>query len=143
MTSSESSESSNSSDSSEVEPSQLTVGELKELIEMNMKALYSSSKVRLFLVKRVEKRSGQVLYGAGVAMFSNTEDTHVFLRSSGRRLTVESALEDILDQTMAELSEDVEFPEWRIKKSKGIHYIITKTQITDKELTLILFVVRK
>ncbi|KAF5644001.1 hypothetical protein F25303_6095 [Fusarium sp. NRRL 25303] len=135
--------SSESSESSEVEQSQLTVGELKELIEMNIRAIYSSNKIRLFLVKRVEKRSGQVLYGAGVAMFSNTEDTNVFLRSSGRRLTVESALEDILDQTMAELSEDVEFPEWRIKKSKGIHHIITKTQITDKELTLILFVVRK
>ncbi|KAF4498610.1 hypothetical protein FAGAP_5215 [Fusarium agapanthi] len=111
-----SSESSGSSGSFEVEPSQLTVGELKELIEMNIKALYASNKARLFLVKRVEKQSGQFLYGAGVARFSSTKEPEVFLRSSGERFTIESALEDILDQTMAELSEEVLFPEWCIKE---------------------------
>jgi len=106
---------------------------------VNIKALYSFKNVRLFLVKRVEKQSGQVLYGAGVGTFSNTEETKVFLQSSGRRLTVESALEDILDQTMAELSEEVEFGDWCIKESKGNYYIVTKRQITDNELTSILF----
>ncbi|KAF4436901.1 hypothetical protein FACUT_6031 [Fusarium acutatum] len=117
--SSESSESSSSSESFEIEPSQLTVGELKELIEMNIKALYASNKVRLFLVKRVEKRSGRVLYEAGVATFPSTKEPDVFLRSSDRRFTIESALEDILDQTMAELSEEVLFPEWCIKELNG------------------------
>ncbi|KAF5713140.1 hypothetical protein FMUND_8086 [Fusarium mundagurra] len=105
-----------SSSSSEVEHSQPTVGELKELIEMNMKALYVPKKVRLFLVKRVEKQSGQVLYGAGVGSFESTSCTDILLRSSGKRLTIESALEDILDQTMAKLSEEVLFPEWCIKE---------------------------
>ncbi|KAG5796552.1 hypothetical protein H9Q69_004378 [Fusarium xylarioides] len=105
-----------SSSPSEVEQSQLTVDELKELIEMNIKALYVPNKARLFLVKRVEKLSGQVLYGAGVASYRSTSCTDIFLRSSGQRLTIESALEDILDQTMAELSEKVLFPEWSIKE---------------------------
>ncbi|KAF5670698.1 hypothetical protein FDENT_11189 [Fusarium denticulatum] len=107
---------SSTSSSSEVEQSQLTIGELKELIEMNIRALYVTDKVRLFLVKRVAKHSGQILYGAGVASYRSTKCTDILLRSSGERLTIESALEDILDQTMAELSEKAGFPEWCIKE---------------------------
>ncbi|KAF5542886.1 hypothetical protein FMEXI_7288 [Fusarium mexicanum] len=116
-----------SSESSEGEPSELTVGELKELIEMNIKALYAPNKVRLFLVKRVEEQSGLFLYGAGVARFSSTKEAKVFLRSSGERFTIESALEDVLDQTIAELSEEVHFSEWCIKERNGMYCIITET----------------
>ncbi|EXM26518.1 hypothetical protein FOTG_06819 [Fusarium oxysporum f. sp. vasinfectum 25433] len=98
--------------SSEIE---LTAGELKELIEMNIKALYAFDKVRLFLVKRIEEASGRVLYGAGVATFPSTAETEIFLRSSGRRFTIESALEDILEQTMVKLSKEMLFPEWCVK----------------------------
>ncbi|EXL82869.1 hypothetical protein FOPG_04300 [Fusarium oxysporum f. sp. conglutinans race 2 54008] len=98
--------------SSEIE---LTAGELKELIEMNIKALYAFDKVRLFLVKRIEEASGRVLYGAGVATFPSTVETEIFLRSSGRRFTIESALEDILEQTMVKLSKEMLFPEWCVK----------------------------
>ncbi|EXK92967.1 hypothetical protein FOQG_05211 [Fusarium oxysporum f. sp. raphani 54005] len=99
--------------SSEIE---LTAGELKELIEIinrtvNIKALYAFDKVRLFLVKRMEEASGRVLYGAGVATFPSTAETEIFLRSSGRRFTIESALEDILEQTMVKLSKEMLFPE--------------------------------
>ncbi|KAF5607776.1 hypothetical protein FPANT_745 [Fusarium pseudoanthophilum] len=116
--------------SSKDEQSQLTVGELKELIEMNIKALClsdKSDKVRLFLVKRVAEHSGQILYGAGVASYQGTKCTDILLRSSGERLTIESALEDILDQTMAELSEKALFPEWCIKELNGMYCIMTKT----------------
>ncbi|KAL5597499.1 hypothetical protein FOBRF1_011292 [Fusarium oxysporum] len=98
--------------SSEIEP---TAGELKELIEMNLKALYAFDKVRLFLVKRIEEASGRVLYGAGVATFPSIAETEILLRSSGRRFTIESALEDILEQTMAKLSKEMLFPEWCVK----------------------------
>ncbi|KAF4955189.1 hypothetical protein FGADI_4771 [Fusarium gaditjirri] len=108
-----------SSESSSDSPTEteLTVGELKDLIEMNIKAIYAFDKVRLFLAKRIEKSSGQVLYGAGVAMFASTTNMDVILKSSGRRRTIESALKDILEQTMAKLSEEMLFPKWCIKES--------------------------
>ncbi|KAK2476777.1 hypothetical protein H9L39_12001 [Fusarium oxysporum f. sp. albedinis] len=81
--------------SSEIE---LTAGELKELIEMNIKALYAFDKVRLFLVKRIEEASGRVLYGAG-----------------WQKIHHRSALEDILEQTMVKLSKEMLFPEWCVK----------------------------
>ncbi|KAI3581434.1 hypothetical protein IWW34DRAFT_804131 [Fusarium oxysporum f. sp. albedinis] len=82
---------------------------------VNIKALYAFDKVRLFLVKRIEEASGRVLYGAGVATFPSTAETEIFLRSSGRRFTIESALEDILEQTMVKLSKEMLFPEWCVK----------------------------
>ncbi|KAH7143025.1 hypothetical protein DER46DRAFT_673184 [Fusarium sp. MPI-SDFR-AT-0072] len=104
--------------SSEIE---LTAGESKELIEIinrtvNIKALYAFDKVRLFLAKRIEESSGRVLCGAGVATCPSPMQAEILLRSSGRRFTVESALEDILEQTMAKLSEEMLFPEWCVKE---------------------------
>ncbi|KAF5986196.1 hypothetical protein FCOIX_1684 [Fusarium coicis] len=122
-----SSSSFSASSSSDDEQSQLTVGELKEPIEMNIKALCLSDKARLFLLKRVAEHSGQILYGAGVASYRSTKCTDILLRSSGERLTIESALEDILDQTMVELSEKALFPEWCIKELIGTYCIIAKT----------------
>lgn len=106
---------------------------------MNIKALYAFDKVRLFLVKRIEEASGRVLYGAGVATFPSTAETEIFLRSSGRRFTIESALEDILEQTMVKLSKEKLFPEWCIKVLNGMYDRITKTQSTETELTLYFF----
>ncbi|KAI7765532.1 hypothetical protein ACKAV7_010487 [Fusarium commune] len=122
--------------SSEIE---LTAGESKELIEMNIKALYAFDKVRLFLAKRIEESSGRVLCGAGVATCPSPMQAEILLRSSGRRFTVESALEDILEQTMAKLSEEMLFPEWCVKELNGAYYRTTKTQSTDNELTLHFF----
>ncbi|KAF5588200.1 hypothetical protein FPCIR_7218 [Fusarium pseudocircinatum] len=76
---------------------------LKELIQMNVAALFASMSVtKLFVCKRGE------LYVAGVATPHTCGHGSVLLKSI-ERTTVEGALESLLEETAKELTTEMNF----------------------------------